>query len=133
MTATRNQKIVKQAKDEQPYCKRCVARKHLVAHHIVALADGGADVLENLDVLCGSCHREWHHFAENNITYDEFLSLPPYCVTYRWLADEELEGQTLSDAVCAWMHYRLSQQPKPEPTLAELQEWTRKHLAALKN
>lgn len=36
-------------------------RPYLEAHHIVRLADGGADSIENVVGLCPNCHRKMHH------------------------------------------------------------------------
>ncbi|MFJ8699451.1 HNH endonuclease [Streptomyces ardesiacus] len=38
-------------------CQRCGAREHLEVDHIVPVARGGSWELENLWVLCRSCHR----------------------------------------------------------------------------
>lgn len=35
-------------------------------HHVVRLADGGSDTVENTVALCPNCHREMH-FGKNNI------------------------------------------------------------------
>jgi 5-methylcytosine-specific restriction protein A len=40
----------------QPWCSQCGATQNLTADHIVARADGGANVLSNLRVLCLSCN-----------------------------------------------------------------------------
>ncbi|MGJ3559618.1 HNH endonuclease [Streptomyces sp. INA 01156] len=44
-------------------CRQCGAREHLEVDHIVPVARGGSWELENLWVLCRSCHRRK--------TYDE--------------------------------------------------------------
>jgi len=39
-------------------CGRCGSDRNLVAHHIIALKDGGAPYdPDNLEVVCRSCHR----------------------------------------------------------------------------
>jgi hypothetical protein len=38
----------------------CQARNFLQIHHIVPVALGGKNTLDNLITLCGSCHRRWH-------------------------------------------------------------------------
>jgi hypothetical protein len=38
----------------------------LEVHHIVRLADGGEDTVENAAAVCPNCHRELHHGAERN-------------------------------------------------------------------
>jgi hypothetical protein len=60
-------KVMKEAVEKTPYCQRCFKTQHLHAHHIEAIGDGGADTLENIDVLCRPCHREWHNSAEGVI------------------------------------------------------------------
>jgi 5-methylcytosine-specific restriction enzyme A len=42
----------------------------LEVHHLVRLADGGPDVVENALAVCPNCHRRLHHSADR----DEFLS-----------------------------------------------------------
>ncbi len=36
-------------------------RPYLETHHIIRLADGGADSIENVVGLCPNCHRKMHH------------------------------------------------------------------------
>lgn len=36
----------------------------LEVHHVVQLADGGPDTIENATALCPNCHRECHHSTE---------------------------------------------------------------------
>ena len=41
------------------YCQRCQATgTELVAHHIVAVADGGATEPSNIEILCSACHKK---------------------------------------------------------------------------
>jgi 5-methylcytosine-specific restriction protein A len=37
-------------------CVACTGTNRLTAHHLKPRAEGGADVLDNLLTLCGSCH-----------------------------------------------------------------------------
>lgn len=39
-------------------CAGCSATKHLEIDHVIPLREGGLNVLENLQVLCYSCHLE---------------------------------------------------------------------------
>jgi 5-methylcytosine-specific restriction endonuclease McrA len=48
-------------------------------YHIVAIADGGSDALDNADTLCGKCHSEWHMQVEGCVDYADFkLVIPSY-------------------------------------------------------
>ena len=38
-------------------CVKCGSKKNLEIHHIVPLAKGGSNRLENLQLLCRSCNR----------------------------------------------------------------------------
>lgn len=44
--------------------KEARGRDSLVIHHIIPLKDGGTDDLENLMVLCRSCHNKIHDIAD---------------------------------------------------------------------
>ena len=70
--SNRSPAVINQAKKTQPYCTRCASQKDLNGHHIEALADGGADDIENIEVLCHRCHREWHNM-EGIIEFEDFL------------------------------------------------------------
>ena len=41
-------------------CMKCGAHDALECHHIVAVADGGQDAIDNCATLCQRCHIEWH-------------------------------------------------------------------------
>ena len=41
-------------------CVRCGATDHLAAHHILAVYQGGRNILSNVQTLCGNCHRAAH-------------------------------------------------------------------------
>lgn len=56
-------------KCERPGCARDLFVRddeniYLEVHHVVPLAEGGDDTLENAAALCPSCHREMHHGKE---------------------------------------------------------------------
>jgi 5-methylcytosine-specific restriction enzyme A len=39
-------------------------RPYLEVHHVLRLADGGPDVVENAIALCPNCHRRLHYAAD---------------------------------------------------------------------
>ena len=49
---------------EEPLCRPCTARGRVAASdevdHIVALEDGGNDDRDNLQGICGDCHKVKH-------------------------------------------------------------------------
>lgn len=47
--------------NEAPFKKRKDGMPYLEVHHIVRLADGGDDIVENAIALCPNCHRESHY------------------------------------------------------------------------
>jgi hypothetical protein len=47
-------------------CVKCGEFRGLQCHHIVPVADGGEDVIENTASLCYHCHREWHLLWEGS-------------------------------------------------------------------
>lgn len=72
----RDKEIRRRCLRDKPNCSRCYVAVRLVVHHIVALADGGSDTLDNVDTLCHNCHREWHDSYEIATPYEEFLDIP---------------------------------------------------------
>ncbi|WP_244603347.1 RNA-guided endonuclease IscB [Methanococcoides sp. NM1] len=42
------------------HCKGKSKDKHLECHHIIFQSNGGSDALENMIVLCNTCHKELH-------------------------------------------------------------------------
>ncbi len=80
--AKRNQSIVRQARIRDNYtCQKCGQwQGELHVHHIIPLSEDGPDTLENVIVLCVSCHMEWES-AYFGIEFSEWLTLPPG----RWL------------------------------------------------
>jgi len=50
------QKLSRYARTIQPYCSRCGSQRDLTADHILSLADGGQNTLDNIMVLCRSCN-----------------------------------------------------------------------------
>ena len=50
------QKLSKYARSIQPWCSRCKSIKDLTADHILSLANGGLNTLDNIMVLCRRCN-----------------------------------------------------------------------------
>lgn len=116
MTRVRNGAIVREAKRLKPYCKRCYSTGSLCAHHIVALADGGEDSLENVDVLCGRCHNEWHNHAEGLISYKDFLGTVPAHILLKSQVNKLLKTASLERLVEDWRFARDHlRTPPPSP------------------
>lgn len=44
-----------------PFVRKSNGQPYLEVHHIVPLADGGKDTLDNVTALCPNCHRKRHH------------------------------------------------------------------------
>lgn len=44
------------ARQLQPWCSRCGSKNDLTADHILSLANGGSNILENIMVLCRRCN-----------------------------------------------------------------------------
>lgn len=59
-------------------CKKCRnGDADLELHHIVEVVAGGRHELENIDTLCAPCHGEWTWSPPADVTYAEWLALPP--------------------------------------------------------
>ena len=50
------------------YCEWCLRKKEdipppgtLEGHHIIEYSDGGSDEINNILILCSSCHKRCHH------------------------------------------------------------------------
>ena len=50
------QQMSKLARELQPFCSRCFSNKDLTADHIVSIANGGLNTLDNISVLCRKCN-----------------------------------------------------------------------------
>jgi len=50
------QQMSKLARQIQPWCSRCLSKKDLTADHIVSIANGGLNTLDNISVLCRKCN-----------------------------------------------------------------------------
>ena len=69
-------------------CVRCGSCVGLQVHHVMALADAGADSAANCVVLCRRCHREWHEgegFLQGR--WAQFLATPcQHVLASAWVA-----------------------------------------------
>lgn len=45
---------------EEPGCNRNIAEETMHTHHIKHRSKGGAENLDNLEALCGRCHKKEH-------------------------------------------------------------------------
>ena len=50
------QKMSRLARKIQPWCSRCGSKNDLTADHILSLANGGSNILENIMILCRRCN-----------------------------------------------------------------------------
>ena len=98
----RNNQIAAQAKAQQPHCSNCYKHNKLHAHHVIPLADGGPDTLDNLSVLCEPCHHDWHRYFEGVVSYGEFKALPTVSVLVRIMAKGECDDQTQGEFKRQW-------------------------------
>ncbi|CAM3204689.1 HNH endonuclease [Vibrio rarus] len=56
--------ICERCKKDAPFRRRKDETPYLEVHHIIRLADGGVDSVENALALCPNCHRELHFGSE---------------------------------------------------------------------
>jgi len=54
-------------KCDAPFLRDTDNTPYLEVHHIVTLAEGGDDTIENAIALCPNCHRQAHHGKKNAI------------------------------------------------------------------
>lgn len=59
------QKLSKLARQLQPFCRVCHSTQDLTADHIISLANGGRNELQNIQVLCRSCNSSKGKNAQN--------------------------------------------------------------------
>jgi 5-methylcytosine-specific restriction protein A len=50
------QRLSRLARTLQPWCSRCGSKRDLTADHILSLANGGSNIIENVMVLCRKCN-----------------------------------------------------------------------------
>ncbi|HSW15722.1 MAG TPA: HNH endonuclease signature motif containing protein [Ramlibacter sp.] len=53
--------LCERCKQPAPFLRRKDGTPYLEAHHLMTLADGGKDTLDNALALCPNCHRQVHH------------------------------------------------------------------------
>lgn len=46
----------RQLLQEHPFCELCGDKRNLEVHHIIPVCCGGSDNIDNLIVVCGTCH-----------------------------------------------------------------------------
>lgn len=90
------------ALDRDKRCVKCCGTQSLEVHHIVPIADGGADDLKNVDVLCSPCHSEWHKEAEGHVPYEDFLFAIPMRMLSRFSRIPEMANLPVSDHQKWW-------------------------------
>ncbi|RMF75948.1 MAG: HNH endonuclease [Acidobacteria bacterium] len=59
---------------------------YLEVHHVVALGDGGPDVIENAVALCPNCHRRCHYSADPEAVAEELYERVPRLVRPKTLS-----------------------------------------------
>lgn len=107
MSVSRDYRVRAEALRDQPSCLRCSITRDLQVHHVVALADGGSDTADNVSVICGACHREWHQLLEGLVPYEEFLDSVPARVLAGIAISPETKDLTMSDVRHHWNIARL--------------------------
>lgn len=62
-------------------CARCfygpTKEDPLQLHHVISVTKGGVDHAQNLVLLCGDCHAEWHRYGINSTSFDDFIREVP--------------------------------------------------------
>jgi 5-methylcytosine-specific restriction protein A len=56
-------------------------RPYLEVHHVVTLASGGADTVDNAVALCPNCHRAMHFSNERAVLADRLYAQVPRLVS----------------------------------------------------
>ncbi|CAM4087296.1 HNH endonuclease [Vibrio neonatus] len=60
--------VCERCKQQAPFLKRKGNTPYLLeVHHIIRLADGGTDSIDNAQALCPNCHRELHFGSSSNV------------------------------------------------------------------
>ena len=59
-------------KEEQEICSICGSTENLESHHLQQVAEGGAADTFNIEILCRSCHQEWHGEGLEGVTIERF-------------------------------------------------------------
>lgn len=53
--------ICEKCKQSAPFLRASDGTPYLEVHHIITLADGGSDTVDNAMAVCPNCHRELHY------------------------------------------------------------------------
>lgn len=106
----RNQQIAAKQKKSNSACERCMSVRGLVSHHIIAMADGGEDSIDNMVTLCSECHREWHRIEgvirALRAGFDDWMDTPsPSYLTGIFLKKEY--GEKTVNEIRALFHHEL--------------------------
>lgn len=63
---------------------------YLEVHHVLRLADGGPDVVENAVALCPNCHRRLHHSSDARTYRSTVIALIGRLIDYEAAEDDSL-------------------------------------------
>ena len=103
-------------------CEQCQATGRLEVDHVVAVADGGAETIDNAQVLCRTCHvaKTTRDLRERELQQrrDEALAAKA-----RWVADKPARDADLAAHLAAW-HARKAARAEAKPARdAHLAAW----------
>lgn len=74
-------------------CQKCNKTKGVELHHIIPVAEGQIDTLENLISLCRQCHREWEYIIYSHtdaVTFHDWIKVPPALELIKAFANSEI-------------------------------------------
>jgi len=76
--AKRNATLPEKVKERDNHiCQNCKSDKEsLEAHHIVPLANGGSDTMDNMVALCDGCHQSIHSSNETKLQMKSKVNKP---------------------------------------------------------
>jgi hypothetical protein len=106
----------KQFLEQKPFCEECLSDYNdnviLQVHHIIPISKGGSHKLDNLKVLCKSCHQSKHPF-------NDFNSVSSYHINHfkekiKILNDAIKRGNTVSFHYKKWEGEKSSREVKPQ-------------------
>ncbi len=63
----RNKTLVENAIKRDGKCMLCGTTEDLSVHHIIPIADGGTDTIDNMITLCDKHHYLYHHWPKNEV------------------------------------------------------------------
>lgn len=60
-------------------CEKCRTSRNLTIHHIDPVSNEGSNDLDNLSLLCKSCHLEWERFMikHDEVAFADWVTWPP--------------------------------------------------------